>query len=214
MTALLIDLDGVLRQWDPSVVNEAERRAGLPAGTIARTAFLDHDLLYRAVTGAIDDATWRSTIADGIEKTHGSVGRQAVEEWSMPAGRVDGDVLCILREQRSVRPVGLLTNATTRLRQDLERLGLSDEFDAVVNSADYGVAKPDPRIFAIAADQLETPLGDLLFVDDTRVNVEAAAALGVSVHHFTIPSRLRSWLATLSCGCISTDHVGHGPPEH
>ncbi|WP_192498726.1 HAD family hydrolase [Ornithinimicrobium pratense] len=196
MTALLIDLDGVLRQWDLAVISGAERRAGLPEGTIARAAFLDHDLLHRAVTGAIDDATWRSAIADAIDRTHGGGGRQAVKEWSIPAGRVDHEVLSIVREQRSRRRVGLLTNATTRLRRDLERLGLQDEFDAVINTADHGVAKPDPRIFAIAADQLGSPLANLLFVDDTRVNVEAAAALGASVHHFTNPSRLRNWLAT------------------
>lgn len=196
--ALLLDLDGVLRRWDPSVVSDAESRAGLPEGAITRAAFLDKDLLHRAVTGAIDDATWRSAIADAIDRAHGSGGRQAVEEWSIPVGRVDRDVLSIVREQRSLRRVGLLTNATTRLPQDLARLGLQDEFDAVINTADYGVAKPDPGIFAIAADQLGCPLENLLFVDDTRVNVEAAAAPGASVHHFTTPNRLRRWLATSS----------------
>lgn len=198
MRALLIDLDGVLRHWDHSVISGAERRAGLPAGTIAQVAFLDHDLLHRAVTGVIDDVTWRSTIADAIDKMHGGGGRQAVEEWSIPEGRVDPEVLSIVREQRSHRRVGLLTNATTRLRRDLDRLGLQDEFDAVINTSDFGVAKPDPRIFAIAAAQLGSPLENVLFVDDTRANTEAAAALGASTHLFTTASQLRSWLATFS----------------
>ena len=42
----------------------------------------------------------------------------------------------------------LLSNATDRLEEDLERLGVLHEVDEVYNSSRLGLAKPDPRIFA------------------------------------------------------------------
>ncbi len=107
----------------------------------------------------------------------------AVDEWSASPGEVDGEVLEVLRTARSSGwRVGLLTNATTRLHDDLRRLRLDDAFDVVVNSADLGIAKPDPRVFEAACLSLGSPLAGCSFVDDTRVNVEAAAERGLRVH--------------------------------
>lgn len=197
MTALLIDLDGVLRVWDPAIISTAEQRAALPAGSLAQAAFGDTTLLLRAVTGVIDDDAWRDAIARSIDRQYGSGGQRAVADWSAPAGAVDPEVLAIVREQRRRRRVGLLTNATSRLPDDLARLGLTEEFDAIINSADHGVAKPDPRIFEVAARHLGCEVQDILFVDDTLANVSAASTLGASALHFTTADQLRGWLSDL-----------------
>jgi putative hydrolase of the HAD superfamily len=41
------------------------------------------------------------------------------------------------------------------------------------------VAKPDPRIYRIAAERLEVETGDCLFVDDQPGFVEGARAAGM-----------------------------------
>lgn len=57
-------------------------------------------------------------------------------------------------------------------------------------SAEIGLAKPTPQSFARALAGLSLEVGeplrecDVLFVDDTRSNTDAAAALGFAVHHF------------------------------
>lgn len=56
--------------------------------------------------------------------------------------------------------------------------------DEVVLSGDVGMAKPDRRIYMLAADRLGLSPGECVFVDDLVENVRAAAAAGmVGVHH-------------------------------
>lgn len=58
-------------------------------------------------------------------------------------------------------------------------------FADVVVSGVEGVAKPDPRIFAVLARRLGHPLDGVVFVDDSLANVGAARAAGMDAVHFT-----------------------------
>lgn len=56
--------------------------------------------------------------------------------------------------------------------------------DDVVLSGDVGMAKPDPRIYALVAARIGLAPGECVFVDDLVANVRGAAAAGmVGVHH-------------------------------
>jgi HAD superfamily hydrolase (TIGR01509 family) len=55
--------------------------------------------------------------------------------------------------------------------------------------------KPDPRIFAVAAERAGLPPAELLFVDDSKRNTDAAAALGFDIHLFDEPAALQPALA-------------------
>jgi len=63
--------------------------------------------------------------------------------------------------------------------------------DDAVLSGDVRLAKPDPAIFELACARFGLAPRDLLFVDDSAANIEAAQALGFDVHHFTDPAALR-----------------------
>ncbi len=65
----------------------------------------------------------------------------------------------------------------------------------IVVSGDVGLSKPDPRIFELTARHAGLAPAELLFVDDSPRNVEAAAAAGFAVHHFTDPAALAPALA-------------------
>jgi len=200
------DLDGVLRRFPAQA--EVERRHGVPPGTVAAVAFAE-DLLTPAITGAVDDNVWRLGI---VQRLTPRLGRAAasllVAEWSAHPGVVDQEVLLVLRQMRSRAPVVLLTNATTRLRQDLERLDMTQEFDAVISSAETGVAKPSPGAFAAAAHALgrlagaPVSSGGLLFIDDTPGHVAAAAALGWQTHSFNDVESLRDLVTGWGTGPV------------
>lgn len=64
--------------------------------------------------------------------------------------------------------------------------------DGVVVSGTEGVAKPDPRVFALVAERAGLPLDRLVFVDDRPDNVAAAAALGMDALVFTDAATLRA----------------------
>ena len=191
--ALIIDLDGVLRSWAGQGTAAIERRHGLPAGSLTAVAFAP-DRLVPAVTGRISDAAWRAGVAEELTRRHGAGGRDAVREWSAPVGEVDAEVLAVVRAQRRVRTVALLSNATDRLRSDLRALSLDDEVDAVFSSAELGVAKPEPEVFVLVCEALGRAPEQCLFVDDSAEHVGAAAAVGLTAHHYRSTAELQDFL--------------------
>jgi len=191
---LIVDLDGVLRLWDPAVIADAEADHGLPAGTLADAVFRDAARLKQAVTGRLTDAQWRRAIADDLATVYGKAARGAVAQWSQPVGTVHVEVLELVRQQRPHRIVAILSNATDRLGDDLRRLGLHDEVDVVFNSSALGHAKPDHRVFLDVCARLGAAAHACTFIDDTLGNVIAANEVGLAGHHFTTVDALRAFL--------------------
>jgi putative hydrolase of the HAD superfamily len=192
---LIIDVDGVLRRWDPAIIAEAERGNGLPSGVLAEAAFADRDVLQAATTGVLTDRQWRAGVADQLSARYGENGQRAVAAWSSSAGEVNAEVLDLVRAYRRDHPVAVLSNGTDRLPADLVRLGLDLEVDAIFNSWQLGATKPAPEVFRQVCTQLGVEAADCLFVDDTAGHAQAAAELGMISHHYTEPSRLARFLA-------------------
>lgn len=193
--ALLLDLDGVLRRWPADLARRAERAAGLPAGAIHAAAF-EPQLLHRAVTGAIDDGTWRSEAALRLARGRTLLSAlQAMAAWSASPGVVDEAVRALVARARRRARVVLVTNATDRLDADLRALGIAGDVDAVVNSSTVGVAKPDPRLLQVALAAGGASASRSLFVDDTAAHVAAAEALGLAGHVFVDAAGLARALA-------------------
>ena len=192
--ALLIDLDGVIRRWPPTHDETIEIRHGLPPGSLRRAAFAV-ERVQAAITGRVSDEAWRSGIVAALEHEQGaSDAASAVAAWSAHPGEVDSATLATLQACAAELNLILVTNATSRLRADLAALGLSGLFRAVVNSSEVGFAKPDPRIFQIALERAGVRAAQALFVDDSAMNVDSAAALGIRSHLFTAQAPLRQFL--------------------
>lgn len=189
--AVLTDLDGVVRSWDPDIVKQAEIAAGLPRDALLNTAF-EPDLLLRATTGRITDECWRSEVAERLRLRYPAAdARKAVRLWSRSPGDINTDVLDLLLRCRDSASLVLITNATTRLDSDLKRLGIGPAFDHVVNSSSVGHVKPHPGIFNTALDVLGIEADEAFFIDDRADNVNAAAELGMVGHHYTTIERLK-----------------------
>ena len=178
------DLDGVIRHFDEAPQSEMELELGLASGFILRVAF-EKNLLHRAVTGAISDEQWRaSTVTELARGVGQDRAERAVQAWSSSSGRIDSQVLALVRQVRARVPVVLLTNATTRLRVDLAALDVLSEFNAIVSSAETGFPKPDPGAFAAAEAEASAALGEsvvgssILYLDDTAAYVQAAKDRG------------------------------------
>lgn len=194
--AVLCDIDGVLRHWPAPGHADLDRAHGLPAGTLAAAAFAP-SRLHPAITGETTDEQWRAAVTADIADACGSVdvARAIVAAWSELIPRVDHEVVSLLTRVRDVMPVALVSNATTRLEQDLARQDLHNLAHTVVNTARIGVAKPDPQVCLIAAERVGVPVERCLFVDDTAANVAAARALGMPAVHHRRPEDLRDALA-------------------
>ncbi|WP_033287278.1 HAD family hydrolase [Streptomyces sp. NRRL F-525] len=196
--AVLCDFDGVVHMWDPDGMTALDRAWGLAEGTLAGAAF-EGGLLRAAVTGRLSDEEWRSRIADELTPVCGSAerARDLLAAWTALTGRVDPDVMELLTEVRRTVPVVLLSNATTRLESYLAAVGLAEAFDAVVNTARVGVAKPDPRVFELAAGRVGADPKRCLFVDDTYGHVVAAREAGLTGLHYGHVGQLRDAVGPL-----------------
>ncbi len=62
--------------------------------------------------------------------------------------------------------LGVISNADGRVEGVLERVGLRDHFEFVVDSEVVGVAKPDPAIFHEGCRRLDLPPEECLYVGD------------------------------------------------
>jgi glucose-1-phosphatase len=138
---VVFDLDGVVRHWDAELNASIEQRHGLAPNSILDTAFAP-DLGVAAVTGALDYDTWAARVAERLGSP------AAVAEWGEFRGHVDPDAVALVEAVRTGGcRVGLLSNATTRLEEDLAHLGLDGAFDLVFNTARLGICKPDPEVY-------------------------------------------------------------------
>ena len=208
---LLLDLDGVLRLWDRSHADSVETAYGLPTGALRSAAYLP-DRHHPALTGLVDHDAWQASVGHALAAEHGDTAHDAVRDWLLPVGRVDTEVLEVVREARESVRVVLLTNATSRLTADLEALGLADEVDAVVSSTDLGLAKPDPDAFSRMALRQGLLFSEIAYVDAEPANVAAAEILGIVSHRYRDVDGLREFLAPLLPGSRSDEGAG-GPGQ-
>ena len=172
--AKLIDDPAQLDWFLAEVVTEQwhfQSDAGRPLATMVPeriAAFPDHAPLIEAYR-----ARFNETIPSPIPGTHAIARRLAA---------------------RGV-PLYALTNFGAEFWAGFRPLQpIFELFADVVVSGEERVAKPDPRIYAIAERRFGRTPGELFFIDDNPVNVEAAAARGWQAHLFVDAATLETGL--------------------
>ena len=92
----------------------------------------------------------------------------------------------------------LLSNAPLSLGAAVRRAGWVDRFDDVFISAELGMTKPDPRIFAEVTGRLGVAPAEVAFVDDRQPNVAAAERFGWHAHLWVDDADTMAWV-TAAC---------------
>ena len=96
-------------------------------------------------------------------------------------GPIEGNIALLRRLKAAGQPVyGLSNFATVKFALARQIFDVLNEFDHCVVSGHVGVAKPNPRIFEILFERVGRKPHELLFVDDSPRNVQAAEALGMA----------------------------------
>jgi putative hydrolase of the HAD superfamily len=97
--------------------------------------------------------------------------------WRRP---VPGAVDVVARLHAAGRRLAVVSNAEGQVEQDLVAAGFGPYLETVVDSHLVGVAKPDPRIFAIALERLGARPEQALYVGDVPAyDVAGARAAGL-----------------------------------
>jgi putative hydrolase of the HAD superfamily len=101
----------------------------------------------------------------------------------VPRDLLRPEALALMRDARAAGlPVGVLTNDLRAFHSQewVNRLGLDELADVVVDGSVEGILKPDPRIYRLAAGRLGVRCQDVVFLDDQPVNLAGAADVGMT----------------------------------
>jgi putative hydrolase of the HAD superfamily len=181
--AVLLDALGTLVELEPPWVHLAEALGVQPDERLVGAVRAEMDY-YRdhSHEGRDPDslAELRARCAAVLSR---ALGREVPVETMMSAIRFRAfpDAAPALAE---LRGLGLrlvcVSNWDVSLSEVLERCGLGGSLDGVVTSADTGVRKPDPAIFAPALELAGCAATEALYVGDTPTDdLAAARAAGV-----------------------------------
>jgi len=195
--AVIFDYGGVVGHMDEQEARQLEEKYGLPEGGL-------FDALYgipewrEVELGRSSEREWLKATLARLYELAGRPIPGIRQEWPKIWRGLNQEVVALVHRLRPRYKVGLLTNATKNLEEQvLNHQGILDLFDAVVNSAHVGVAKPDVRIYHLAAERLGVPASACVFIDDLAQNVEGAQAAGMRSFRFQGIAHLESELRAL-----------------
>ena len=182
---LFLDAGGVLCHPSWTRVSAALATEGVhiaPAALAAAEPLAKRDIDEATVIGATDDKS-RGWIYFNKVLEHAGVALCDATDAALAVLReyhridnlwevVPPDVVPALEEFRACGlTLVVVSNANGRLRHLFDRLRLTRHFDVLLDSHEWHVEKPDPRLFQIALDQAKAQphrtahVGDLFHVD-------------------------------------------------
>lgn len=195
---VLFDLDDTLFRHRESVIagihGHRSALGGVLAAIDARAAAehwnaLEEEHYHRYLSGELDYLGQRRARVRGFVERHGLTidDDAAAETWFedylvhyRAAWALHDDVLPCLQTLRPAR-FGLITNGERAFQQaKIDRTGLAPWLDDIVASAEVGITKPDPRIFALACARFGVAPADAAYVGD-RLHTDALGAVGAGM---------------------------------
>jgi putative hydrolase of the HAD superfamily len=195
--AVLFDYGGVIGRLDHDETGRLEQKFGLPPGGLF-SALYEIPQWREISLGRGSEQEWLKAVLARLYELAGRPIPDIRQEWPKIWRGLNEDVVSLARRLRSRYKVGLLSNATKDLEEMLlEHHGIVDLFDVIINSARVGLAKPDVRIFHLAAERLGVPASACVFTDDLAHNVEGARAAGMRAFQFQSATHLESELRAL-----------------
>ena len=183
--AVFFDLGGVILRTEYQA----------PRQHLAESFGMDYDDIDKVVFGGGGNGSAaRATVGEITEEEHW---QNVMKALKLPASEFErvreeffaGDVIDheIVEFLRSIKPkykTGLISNAWSGLRDYIVREKFDNAFHHMIISAEVGVAKPDPKIYHIALEQLQVKPKEAVFVDDFIENVNACEKVGMKGIHF------------------------------
>ena len=185
MTILVMDLGGVTCAWVPDrrLVSLAEL-SGLPPATVDGLVF-ESGLDDAGERGQFTLPAFLDALRSVLNLGPAQVSDDDLRRAWASAFEPNRRVLALI--DRATCPAALFTNngplLEAALGHDLAEVG--DVFDRLVFSWHLGTTKPDPTSFPAAADVLDVDPREIVFVDDSEANVDAARVAGWRAHRYT-----------------------------
>jgi putative hydrolase of the HAD superfamily len=183
LRAVMFDFGGVLgRGAGVSQLHAWEERLGLTPGGLAVEVWQNPVATWARVGRAQPEEVW------AYLRERFGLGAQEVAELErdvFSGEHLDEELVALLQSLKPHYKTAILSNCWSGGRQVMEeRYGLNRVVDELILSYEVGLAKPDLRIFALAAVRLGVRPQETVFVDDVAPNVTAAQAAGMTSVRF------------------------------
>ncbi len=181
--AIIWDMGGVLLQMNDEGPRQVlARQYDLPLEKIYWAIFDSPSAKFAGVGKLTIQEHWRR-VAGFLDLPLSKLPEFQRQFWS--SDYIDTPLIDFIRTLRRYYKSGLLSNAWDNLRAVItNEWGISDAFDELIVSAEVGLAKPDPRIYRLAIDQLGVSTHEAIFIDDMHRNVQVARTLGLQAIQF------------------------------
>jgi putative hydrolase of the HAD superfamily len=196
---IVFDFGGVLFRWQPQDFLARLLPAHAPDAEAARV--LAHDFFegYTGDWGEFDRGTVEpGPLAARIARRTGlglDEVRRVIDGVPAELQPIEGTVDLLHRLHAAGRPLYFLSNMPEPYAQHLERThGFLGLFRGGVFSSRAGLIKPEPEIFAHAAQRLGLVPERTVFIDDVADNVAAARAAGWRALQFVDPAQCEAAL--------------------
>jgi putative hydrolase of the HAD superfamily len=181
--AVVFDIGGVLEITpDLGVDRRWEARLGLPAGEIAeRTA----DVWTGGALGTITLDDVHLALMDRLGLDEQRLTAFMADVWREYVGSANTELIEYARGLRPRYLTGILSNSFVGARErEQAAYGFEELVDDIVYSHEAGMAKPDPRIYALVCERLGARPGETVFLDDVGQNVAGARDVGIHAVHY------------------------------
>ncbi|NNH68349.1 HAD-IA family hydrolase [Nocardia uniformis] len=179
------DFGGVLTDPVAEVLERVAAQCAVPAETLllacsAVAAEYGGDELAPLELGLLGEAEWGERVTAQLAPWLPAADLGRFSELWYGNRSFNGELYDALSGRLDVEcRLAMLTNSVREWEPYRARLiPESAVFEAIVRSHEYGVRKPDPRIFRIAEQTLDVPARRCLLIDDSARNCLAAEAAG------------------------------------
>lgn len=173
---VIYDCDGVL--FESRKANLAYYNAVLEVMGAAPVSATDTELARICHTAASPEVfgalLGKTRVAVALEVAAGLEYRRFI-----PAMTPEPELAEVLATLARDLPLAIATNRGTSMAEILEHFSLGGYFRAVVTSRDVPRPKPAPDMLQLAAQRLQLTPQELLFVGDSELDRQAAAAAGI-----------------------------------
>lgn len=112
--------------------------------------------------------------------------------------QINAELVTYIRQLKTKYQTSVLSNALPNMRHLLEETWkIADAFHYLVISAEVGLMKPDPAIYHLAAEKTVANPQEIVFIDDSPVNIRGAQDSGLQAIHFLSNHQVKKELAVL-----------------
>jgi putative hydrolase of the HAD superfamily len=129
--------------------------------------------------GAIAEAEVEARIRAILGLDAAQVAAFMADLWDEYCGTLNAELTAYFAGLRPRYRTAILSNSFAGAREhEHARYGFGDLCDLIIYSHEVGLAKPDPRIYALTAARLGLAPAEIVFLDDVEAAVAAARACG------------------------------------